>query len=410
MNQSVAIDALEERLRAFALAADPGSGARIQAERYLARLTSPVRVTLFGRLGVGKLRILEAAAGAPLLPVGVHLPMVELRFGQSAMAQITYADRSVTEHPMPLVPDVLQGAVLVVFELPEPILRRLSILDVYAENSVEDQRAAIDWAASRTDIALWCSENFDTTDQAIWSAVPDRVQDHAYLVLSGDAPALPPAHAGAFLDVCKVDLRKPLGEDGFDLLIERLVRHAELGREADADSAMMFLKKQEDNRTPSMPAPNLPLRRFVSERRPQTKPRVKSRPISRRPTKPRPESAAVATPPRPTIPAAEREVVRTGLAFLKRRSVRLLETVRVAEDGSLPNIPGFCGETLLHLSDLLGALDDVSATPVARLSDAVMDAEDVVILMENEETPMAAIEAVSVLQQVRHDFEAALAA
>ena len=110
------------------------------------------------------------------------------------------------------------------------------------------------------------------------------------------------------------------------------------------------------------------------------------------------------------ISVAEREVVRTGLAFLRRRSIHLLETVRTSEAESLPNVPGFCGETLLHLSDLLGGLDDVHADEVSRLSDVVMDAEDIVILMENEESATAAVEAVSVLLQVRDDFEAALAA
>ena len=53
MNQAVAIDAIEERLRAFVLDNDLSRDARIQAERYLARLTSPVRVTLFGRPRTG---------------------------------------------------------------------------------------------------------------------------------------------------------------------------------------------------------------------------------------------------------------------------------------------------------------------------------------------------------------------
>ncbi len=47
---------------------------------------------------------------------------------------------------------------------------------------------------------------------------------------------------------------------------------------------------------------------------------------------------------------------------------------------------------------------------ITQLADTVMDAENIVILMENEDGPNVAAEAAGILLQIRHDIEAALAA
>ncbi|MDU8943349.1 hypothetical protein [Ovoidimarina sediminis] len=431
MNQAVAIDAIEERLRALVLDSDLGREARIQAERYLARLTSPVRVTLFGRDEVGKRRILETAAGRPILPGAPSVPMLELRFGQMELTQITYADGSVTEHLGDVSPDHLEGAVVVAIEAPRPILRRISMLDVFAEDSIPDHREAIEWAATRTDIAIWCTERFDTLDQAIWNEIPDRIHDHAYLVLTGreasDEGGLPAHLAEAFLDVCGINPKLAIGEDGVDVVINRLVSHAELGREADADSALLFVKKLE----------TMPAARGNSGLRPTTRPRT--RPLSRPLTKPAPAADAAeagaektrtpttpirrqtrprtrplgspdALPKRQAAPEEHRDVMRTGLGYLRRRAQALLDDLRRESGGTATDIPAICGETLQHLGDLLSSADDTHSEAITQLSDAVMDAENVVILMENEDGPGVAADAVGILLQVRQDIEAALAA
>ncbi|MEM9342577.1 MAG: hypothetical protein AAGA87_05990 [Pseudomonadota bacterium] len=390
MTLAVAIDAVEERLRAFVATADPKSTAREQAERFLSRLSSPVRISLFGRPAVAKAEILNSAVGGQLLPRGAPIPTVELRYGEFPMAQLTRSDGSVTEHISQLTADDLEEVVLVVIERPAPLLRRLSFTDVQADDTELEQRSAIDWAAARTDIALWCSAEYDEMDQRIWSRVPERIQDHAYLVLTGATPEkaslIKAAHMGEFHDVYAISADEPAETNGISALLKRLMSHADMGREADADSALLFLRAQGDiqNAAPAPPKPAAA-----------------------------PQPAAIPEPePEPELvdglPPATREAFTTGLTFLRQRGKELVD--HVSSGGDADHVANVCSETLIHLSDLISAHDDGASTAVAQLADTVMEAENLVILMENESGEEAAADAVGILLQIRHDFETSLAA
>jgi len=389
MTLAVAIDAVEERLRAFVATADPKGTAREQAERFLSRLSSPVRISLFGRPADAKVAILNTAVGGQLLPQGAPVPTVELRYGEFPMAQLTRSDGSVTEHISQLTADDLDEVVLIVIERPAPLLRRLSFTDVQADDTELEQRSAIDWAAARTDIALWCSAQYDEMDQRIWSRVPERIQDHAYLVLTGASPEqaslIKAAHMGEFHDVYAISADAPQDANGISALLKRLMSHADMGREADADSALLFLRAQGDMQTKAAPPP----------------------------PKPAPQPEPVFTPePEPEAPGAlapaTREAISTGLTFLRQRGKDL--AAHVADGGDAGHVASECSETLVHLSDLISAHDDGANPAVSLLADTVMEAESLVILMENENGEDAAADAVGILLQIRHDFETSLAA
>ena len=92
MNKQVAIEGIEDRLRAFASARDVPPALRDKAQRYLSRLVSPVRVALLGRPTPGKASLLSEALGEPILPVLRNPPTVELRYGEVPSTQITRPD------------------------------------------------------------------------------------------------------------------------------------------------------------------------------------------------------------------------------------------------------------------------------------------------------------------------------
>ncbi len=413
MNQQVAIEGIEDRLRAFAAARDLSPALRDKAQRYLSRLVSPVRVTLLGRPTPGKASILSAVLNETVLPSLDHPPTVELRYGESPSAQITRPDGSVTEPRDPLDAQAFEGAILAVVERPAPILRRISFLDVEAEAAIADQRAAIAWAAPRTDIALWCADRFDDDDRALWDGVPEQIKDHAYLVLTDcsadEAGRIGDEMAEEFHDVYSLDFKAAGAASGVSALTERLLDHARLGRQADADSALLFLRSQEalleePRRTPSRPVTR-PLTRPLS--RPVAEPVVQ--PAAEAPPQPAIASPRPITRPQPET-AEGRELFCAGLRYIRKRSAALLDTVRADTDVPDHIVASHCGETLVHLSEMLTTHEAAAETAVAELTDTVMEAESLVVLMENERGEQPALDAVAILLQVRRDFEARLAA
>ena len=442
MNQQVAIDGIEQRLRAFAASPDLSPGLRDQAQRYLTRLVSPVRVTLLGRPSPLKTALLPAALGEEILPPLSHPPTLELRYGEVPAAQITGSDGTVTDIRGELQSEALGGAILAVVERPAPLLRRLSFLEVQADDAIADQRAAIAWAAPRTDIALWCSARYDDTDQALWAAVPDQIKDHAYLILTDCAPAeVEPIRDLAldeFHEIYSVDLRGETGASGVDRLMERLLDHARLGRQADADGALLFIRAQEQAQADSARRPTRPRSRPLTrplapgaagEGEPATAPAPAEAPAATVPVTPAPASQTSAVPitalapetdpantPRPiTRPRVqqdegERELYSAGLRYIRRRSAALLSTMRASDEVKDHLIAAHCGETLVHLSEMLTGHETASEPEVAELTDTVMEAESLVILMENERGEEPALDALAILLQVRQGFESRLAA
>ena len=241
-------------------------------------------------------------------------------------------------------------------------------------------------------------------------------------IAGGPVGAIIGAASGAklgdeFHDVYTLDFKTSGGPSGITPLIEQLLNHARLGRQADADSALLFLRAQEalleePRRTPSRPVRSRPL----------------TRPVTRTP-KPQPDPAQAAAEPaepavaetadrprtrpitRPSPKSAETvELYSTGLRYIRRRSTALLTKMRSGEGDTGPAIASHCGETLIHLSEMLTMHDDAAEPAVAQLTDTVTEAESLVVLMENEKGEKPALDALSILLQVRRDFEACLAA
>ncbi len=409
------VDEIAERLRAVAEAA-PTPAIAEKARRLQARLSTPVRVVLMGLPGARKLELLNALAGGTPLPDTAREVTVELRYGKAERARITRSDGSVAEvDGTPGAAD-LADAALVVIERPAPVLRRTSFLNLVAAADREEQQSAIAWAAKRTDIAVWCSANFGRDDRLIWSEVPDRVRDHGHLVLTGcgaeEASVVKARHREEFLDVYAVNPDLEAAASGIGELAGRIAYDAELGQRADTDSALLFLKTQAP-RPRTRPRPNS---------RPLTQPRVMTRPrtepVAIVPA-PAPAPEPVATPepvaaPEPAAtparakPAGSPALCGTGFGYLRDRGQALLGGVEGGAAFSDDTVLAHCSETLTHLTDLVTGHED--AEGAGDLADMVMEAESLVILLENEGGAEAAVDAVSILLQIRREFEVGLAA
>lgn len=405
MNKPTMIDDIAERLRLVAETASSPSIA-VQARRLIIRLNAPVSVALLGFPGAGKLALLNALAERRVLPEAARGVTSELRFGAGTAAQITLSDGTVVTQAEPLDLELLEAAVFLEIERPLPVLRRISFLNVVASPDPGEQKAAISWAARRSDIALWCTATYGRADRLTWASVPDGIRDHGFLVLTGcdgeQAAEIKRRHEGDFLEVYSVDLAGAADGRSASLgeLADRISYHVELGRRADADGARLFLRSQERGRNRTHPN-SRPVTR--PRTRPVTKPRLVEAPLQEHP---------IETLDTPSEQAPTRDYPKAlfgaGFGYLRDRGHSLLQAVNSADAPDDQEVLAHCTETLEHLSELVSSHDE--AASAEELSEFVMEAESLVILLENEKSDEAAVEAVSILLQVRREFEVGLAA
>ena len=158
--------------------------AQAQADKLMARLETVTRVTLLGRPGSGKSAVLNLLAGDTVVPMGLSLCTMQVVYGEEPRATITLRDGSnLTMEGTPELSRIASmSPVLVKLELPLPALTKISLLEVVTSTDRAEQVRAIKWAVKQTDIAIWCTEDFDASEHALWQHAPDAVKDHAILV------------------------------------------------------------------------------------------------------------------------------------------------------------------------------------------------------------------------------------
>ena len=172
--------ALEAALAARAL---PGT-ALTQAGTLLERLQTATRVSLVGQPGSGKSAILNLLAGQDIVPLGLKLCTLQLVHGPAPRVTVTLRDGS--NLTMEGAADFNQIATMspafLKIEAPLPALNKISILEVVTSEDRVEQIRALAWASQQTDIAIWCTQEYDAAEQTLWAEAPDAVKDHAILV------------------------------------------------------------------------------------------------------------------------------------------------------------------------------------------------------------------------------------
>ncbi|MBW4985623.1 hypothetical protein KZZ07_24070 [Mameliella sp. CS4] len=177
-----------------ALCSDARLSAKAQAScaALAGKLAAPVRIGLLGLPGAGKRAILAALGGLPPDLGTQPLPTLELNHGPTARTDAMLADGSRIETEGLPTPDLLaQDPVFLQITSPAPALSGRSLLLLVTDASASDLRAGLAWAAPRLDLALWCSRDWGDFERDLWQAAPDRMHNHALLVLTGDHPARP---------------------------------------------------------------------------------------------------------------------------------------------------------------------------------------------------------------------------
>ncbi|MBM7067978.1 hypothetical protein [Actibacterium sp. 188UL27-1] len=173
------------RLDAALASGDLPEAAIAPVQKLRTRLTSPVRVSVLGLATVGKSSVLNFLAGQEVVPAGIALPTVQLKWGdhQRCVSILPDGTKQTMDH---FHADVVatDDPLFVEVEMPLPALRKISIMEVVMGTEVAEQKRALAWAAGRSDIAVWCTQEFDVLEQYLWSTMPDRLKDHGVLAVT----------------------------------------------------------------------------------------------------------------------------------------------------------------------------------------------------------------------------------
>lgn len=444
MKDNAADDTVIERLTSALEADTLPKAARDYAQHLLNRLSKPVRVSVLGGDGVGKSQLVNMFLGQSLVPKDTTLPTTEYVWGESEKVTATGADGSVAAvHTSDLSTFAGRNAAFLQVELPIPILRRINLLEVVTEGTVEELSSGVDWAVRRTDIALWCTQGFDEMERSVWNRVPDSLKDHAFLVLTkadllsaermlskrvAELETIVAEEFHSMFAVATLQAIRAFNEQGIDealfhasgggALTSEVLRHAERGRRADFDSAHMFLARYQGGHG----ARSISRRPEVAEATATIAPPVEA------PANPLPAVEEVTPPVAPTDQTMEPapadkvsadvdpalkvqnvELFANAAKYLKRRGDSLAETIVSLGEGETKPVIETCVDAVEHLTDLFSQ-DETGCEAADAFIDELAEASDIMVLMQVEDGDTPAADAVTLLLQLRRDLEMQLAA
>lgn len=409
-----ALDDLKQAIASGALSAK----LQQQAQALAAQIEKPVRMSVLGLPGSGKSQLINLLAGSAVLPPGIKLPAVQLTYGDTPQADCTLADGTIeTIESGDLTEAAKRSPVFVDARYPLPSLRKLSFLEVAAGPSHEEQKRAMMWAAKRTDMAVWCTEEgFGEQEEDLLYLMPDRVQDNAFLVMTkadlleakGTLPQVLTtlrSNSRDFFDkVYALDSKTALAarkadgsvdrdamrDSGAIALISAIKRVVDGGQRAMLDQAELFLRQVEGK--PRKPAAPKPAQAQAAPKREE----------------PKAAAANKADAPTSLLPAS-RDACKVAVSQLKAEGAFMIEAL--AEDNLPPEtILDTCADTVVWLSEYLADSGEKNDPIMDKARSAAVDGADLIQLVKLETGANVSTDALSILIQLKQEIQGALAA
>ncbi len=416
------------------------ANAQERAEKLLERISKPVRVGLMGLPGSGKSTILNLLVGAIVVPHTMKFPTLLLTHGETAQTTCTLADGSRTTLPHANGREVAAlSPAFVEMQMPLPALGKISLLEVVTPDDPTALQRASQWAAGRIDVALWCTQSFDKTEQSLWAQMPDILKDHAFLMVTKSDFLI----ANDMLDQTMDKIRHVAGEEfsqilpiatkqaiasrrpngtvdkalmrssGGSALISAVLKQVDMGRQTAVDMADILLHQhaelldapEEEVAPPPAPAPEP--EPVVEEPEPEVAAAAEPEPD---PAAPEEVEQAADDANIVTLQPATRTAYESAIAYLTEQGQALTGVIDQMGDDAPSAIMAQAVEHVQWLSDHLNENGDDADAALQLARDTAMDAADLVQLMQMEKRDSAAIEAVSLLVQLKHELQADLAA
>lgn len=389
-----------------------------QVERGVAllrRLSAPVRLTFFGMPRSGKTELINLLVGERILPAITSTPTTELVWGPQAKCRVVSADGSDQHFDWPVADGFdWSDAVFLKVEHPNPILKSMTCLEIVTDGSPQDLSNALNWAIPRTDISLWCTQEFNRIEHALWTQVPEVMKDHGFLVVTradelGVAGTLPETlkrltgvvddefqqlfavATPQFLGAMAADGTVPpqvRSATGGGAIVDTIKVHVDRGRRADLDGAEVFLARFGVSDIE------------VKIGKPKEIAKPESTQMAARAKSDLPEADTQSQTPldgKPR-PLAEAHVYFQGQT---QKISRFAD-----DDGEIAeHVLGACAEAMENLVDLVSQSGESSV-----LTDEIEEAHEMLVLMQLEGGESSAADAATVVLQVARELELAQAA
>lgn len=512
MSVRAAADKVHEALSQALVAGKIPASSAETGEILLKRLRQPVRVTLMGLPGSGKSKLANLLLNDIVVPDGISLPTTQYVHGDEAQAALTLTDgRTETLEGADPYKIAAASPMFVEIALPLAALGRISLLEIVAPATIQDQQRAMHWAAKRTDVAIWCTERFEQSEQALWDTMPDAMKDSGFLLLThadetlarGDLeptlahirqnfayqfnkimPIATPAAIAARRPDGTVD--KPMMQKSGGLtLISSILRQVDMGLQATVDQAEMMVKTYQDvpaqvQKTETAPvASPLVKPESVKPTPTATEPKVADTPVAKKVTAPiaqevpapnvtpdvdkvdptnvvemktaRPVDVTITKPaPRPhaesklvavenskqtEAPAAEApkkprpgfmpkartaviiprakpetcEAYDEAIAYLTKQGRALTQDVAKENELTPNDLMNASADNIMWVSDFLEDLKIKDDPVLEKTRTRALDAAELVQLMQIEKNDSAALDALSLVIQLKRDLEAEIA-
>lgn len=382
----------------------------------VAHLTKPVQVVVTGLPGTGKSALIEMMSACPVLGTRLKAPVVELAYGDIEQATIEHMDgsiRSVTGTLKECIcPD---DAVRVRQELPHKNLMQNDFIEMGLRGDSERKRALLEAVVDRADVVIWCSQDFGVEEQQLWSEVPDHVKDHSLLaltmadqqlmrgVLETNISRVGPIASDEFLGLfpvatmqgitartCAATVNDDLWtSSGGKDLTELLGRQIRQGRKADLDQARIFI----DRLTVQFP------RLAAPEAAPV--PGIKAAGATGTPW---PDDAAGhGTGAAVECDTETAALLSEAVDLLQRHAIGMLDDVNGSKDLDPDRLLALCSEALHSVAELLEGSE--TANPgTEEMTDEIREGEEMLMLFQLERGEDAALDAATLLLQIRKEL------
>ena len=379
--------------------------------RLLSLLTRPVQVVVTGFEGSGKSKLIEMMAARPDVAQAGSAPVFELSYGETEQALIERADGSVST-VMGLLAncEIPQDALRLRQELPDPRLIPQDFVEIGLGGTEVERNSALQAAIARADLMIWCSQDFGPEEQQLWASVPDHVKDHSVLaltmadqqlmrgVLNDSITRLEPVVADEFLGLFPVatiqGLTAQTGADvtndtlwassGGKTLMELVSRQIRQGRTADIDQARVFLDRlalKMPKKAGGHDAPEVAPRAAVT---------VESQVVDTADTTASRDDATVA-------------LLSEAVELLQRHATRMLNALDETDEPDTDMILNGCSDAMNSVNALLGSA--VRGDPVTdTVKGDVQDGEEMLMLFQLERGEDAALDAVTLVLQLRKEL------
>ncbi|MGB7242116.1 MAG: hypothetical protein WBC93_08535 [Sulfitobacter sp.] len=397
-----------------------------QIRALMGQIDAPVRLTIFGPTGSGKSTLINLLLGSEVLNPDHKLPTTQFKWGEAQHATCTMADGSTHTYPRFDTAEISSRApIYIEVELPLPALGKISMMEVVVSGGAAEMAQALAWADKRTDIAIWCTQDFDETEQDGWLRARDDMKDHAFLVvtkadllaaenqLENTLADLNRESADQFIQILPLATHEAIASRNSDgqidtdkmtksggrALISAILSEVEQGRRALCDNAEVLLRQYPTATDAAEP----------SQTAAQNAPAEAANTVPKRTQRPtdKPVSKTKKWVDQPKLTGVD---YADAVGRFSNCGQRFNDEISKTGSLDVRRLMQETANSVQWLCDHICENGDESDATLVQMRDSVFDAADLMQLMFMEEDGNAAADSIALVIQLKRDMEARLAA